>query len=103
MPCLFAVFAGFFPRIADIILWIARPNLFMAPFNGNWFWPAMGIVFVPLTTLFYVVLWSPVTGLVGWDWFWVGLALVMDISNLVGNVRANRNSIPGLATKPVAT
>jgi hypothetical protein len=103
MPCLFAIFAGFFPRIADIMLWIARPNLFMAPFNGNWFWPAMGIIFLPLTTLFYVVLWSPVTGLAGWDWFWVGLALVMDISNLAGNMRANRNSIPGLATKPAAT
>lgn len=102
MPCLFALFAGFFPRIADVILWIARPNLFLAPFNGNWFWPMLGIVFLPVTTLFYVVLWSPVTGLAGWDWFWVGLAVMMDISNLAGTVRANRASIPGLSTKPAA-
>ena len=25
MPCLFALFAGFFHRVADLLLWIARP------------------------------------------------------------------------------
>jgi hypothetical protein len=102
MPCLFALFAGFFPRLADILLWIARPDLFMAPFSGNWFWPVMGIAFLPLTTLFYVVLWSPSGGLTGWDWLWIGIAAAMDVSNLVGNIRANRNSIPGMASKPAA-
>ena len=102
MPCLFAIFAGFFPRIADIILWIPRPNLFMAPFGGNYFWPILGIIFLPLTTLFYVFLWSPGIGLAGWDWLWIGLAVLMDVSNLAGNVRANRNSIPGMSSKPAA-
>ena len=27
MGCLFVVFAGLFPRFADIILWIARPHI----------------------------------------------------------------------------
>ena len=102
MPRLFAIFAGFFPRVADIILWIARPAMFTAPFGGNWFWPLLGIVFLPFTTLFYVILWSPATGLVGWDWLWIGLAVVMDVSNLVGNVRANRNNIPGMSSTPTA-
>ena len=26
MPCLFALFAGMFPRLADIFIWIARPT-----------------------------------------------------------------------------
>jgi hypothetical protein len=47
MGCLFAVFAGLFPRAADIILWIARPQLFLAPFGGAWFWPLLGIIFLP--------------------------------------------------------
>src|SRR5215203_6260442 len=28
MGCLFAVFAGFFPRLAVLFIWIARPQLF---------------------------------------------------------------------------
>ena len=63
MGCLFVVFAGMFPRFADIILWIARPNMFLAPFDGNWFWPLLGIIFLPFTTLMYVIMWTPVVGL----------------------------------------
>ncbi len=36
MPCLFALFAGMFPRIADIFIWIARPTMFMNAFNDRW-------------------------------------------------------------------
>lgn len=91
MPCLFALFAGFFPRIADIILWIARPTMFTAPFNGSWIWPALGIVFLPLTTLFFVLLWNPGVGIVGWDWLWLGLAVLMDVTNWLGHYRGYRD------------
>ena len=64
------------------------------------FWPMLGIIFLPETTLFYVFLWSPGVGLQGWDWLWIGLAFAMDVSNLAGNIRANRDSIPGMASKP---
>jgi hypothetical protein len=94
MPCLFAVFAGFFPRLADIFLWIARPTLFTAPFNGNWFWPLLGIIFLPFTTLFYVLMWTPGVGLVGWDWLWIGMAVVMDISSLAGHYRQYQDRLP---------
>jgi hypothetical protein len=97
MPCLFAVFAGFFPRVADLLLWIARPNQFMAPFNGNFLWPLLGVVFLPFTTLFYVILWSPGVGLQGWDWLWIGFAVVMDISSLAGHARTYQNQIPGMS------
>ena len=45
MPCLFALIAGMFPRIADIFLWIARPTMFLNPFNGSWCWPCWGSSF----------------------------------------------------------
>ena len=96
MPCLFALFAGFFPRIADLVLWIARPNWFMAPFNGMWIWPILGIIFLPFTTLFFVFLWSPGVGLQGWDWLWIGLAVFMDIASLTGHGATYRNRIPGM-------
>ena len=103
MPCLFALFAGFFPRLADIILWIARPAMFTAPFGGNWFWPLLGVIFLPFTTLFYVIMWSPVNGLAGWDWLWIGIAVFMDIGNIAGHVRQYRDRIPGYSTAPTAS
>ena len=97
MGCLFAIFAGVFPRAADIILWIARPNQFLAPFDGNWIWPLLGVIFLPLTTLFYVFMWTPAVGLQGFDWFWLFLAVVLDISHIVGSGYANRDRVPGMA------
>src|SRR4051812_39789661 len=95
MGCLFVLFAGMFPRFADVILWIARPNQFLRPFDGNWFWPLLGIVFLPLTTLFYVFMWTPGVGLNGFDWLWLGLAVLLDISHWVSSGYANRERIPG--------
>jgi len=100
MGCLFAVFAGAFPRLADLFLWLARPALFLAPFGGSWLWPVLGIIFLPFTTLMYVVMWSPVTGLYGWDWLWLGMAVLLDISSMAANVRANRDQLPGYNPNP---
>jgi hypothetical protein len=33
MPCLFALFAGMFPRLGTLFIWIARPKMFSAAFN----------------------------------------------------------------------
>jgi hypothetical protein len=97
------MFAGFFPRLADLFLWIARPNLFLNPFGGNWFWPLLGIIFLPFTTLFYVLLWSPAVGIVGWDWLWIILAVLMDLGSLAGHYANYRDRLPGYAgeTQPV--
>lgn len=100
MGCLFLLMAGVFPRIADIILWIARPVMFTAPFGGNWLWPVLGIIFLPFTTLFYVFMWTPGIGLTGWDWLWIALAVFMDVSHIVGSYRTNRERIPGYAATP---
>jgi hypothetical protein len=99
MGCLFAIFAGAFPRIATLLLWLARPTLFSAAFGGAWIWPLLGIFFLPLTTLFYVVLWSP-AGLTGWDWFWVFLAFLLDIGGAASSGYANRNRMPGYGGAP---
>lgn len=93
--CLFAMFAGVFPRLATLILWLARPQMFSAAFGGSWLWPILGIVFLPLTTLFYVFLWSPGVGLTGFDWFWLILALLLDIGHWAHTGYTNRNQIPG--------
>lgn len=91
MGCLFAVFAGFFPRIAVLIMWLARPAFFNAAFGGNWIWPILGVLFLPFTTLMYIILVSPSVGLVGLDWFWLGLALVLDIGGYGSTGYVNRD------------
>jgi hypothetical protein len=93
MGCLFAVFAGFFPRIAVFLIWIARPTLFAAAFGGSWFWPLLGLIFLPFTTLMWVVLYSP-GGVTGWDWFWIFLAVLIDVSSIGGSGYANRDRLP---------
>ena len=81
MGCLFALFAGLFPRLALFIVWIARPALVGAAFHG-WIVPLLGIIFLPFATLIYVILYTPGIGLTGWEWFWVILAGVLDLAHL---------------------
>jgi hypothetical protein len=58
MGCLFALFGGLFPRLALLILWIARPARIDAAFD-TWLWPLLGIIFLPFATLIYVLLYLP--------------------------------------------
>jgi hypothetical protein len=98
MFCCFAIFAGMFPRLADIIIWIARPVMFNAAFGGSWLWPILGIIFLPFTTLMYIILWSPGIGLTGWDWLWLILAVVLDVTHWSQMVYNNRKGVPGYTT-----
>jgi hypothetical protein len=92
MGCLFVLFAGAFPRLAVLFIWLARPVYFTAAFGDTIILPILGIVFLPFTTLMYALLWSP-TGLTGWDWFWLVLAAVIDIGHWGSSVYANRDRI----------
>jgi hypothetical protein len=103
MPCLFAMFAGIFPRAGTLLIWLARPTLFSAAFNGSWFWPVLGIIFLPFTTLMYVILWSPVVGLTTYDWFWLIMAVVIDAMHWSSTVYQNRKQIPGMSSADTGT
>jgi hypothetical protein len=95
MPCLFALMAGFAPRLAALFLWIARPAYFSAAFNGSWFWPILGIIFLPFTTIMYAILWTPGIGLTTWDWVWLIMAVILDLMHYSSTAYSNRNAIPG--------
>lgn len=103
MPCLFALMAGFAPRLASLFLWLARPAMFNAAFNGSWFWPILGIIFLPFTTIMYVILWSPVVGLTTWDWMWLILAVICDVMHYSSTAYQNKQYIPGVSTAPTST
>jgi hypothetical protein len=93
MGCLFALFAGIFPRLALFIYWIARPAKIDAAFD-TFLWPLLGIIFLPFATLIYVLLYTPGVGLTGWEWFWVVVAGLFDIGHWAASA-TQRNQIPG--------
>jgi hypothetical protein len=93
MGCLFALFGGLFPRLALLILWIARPALVDAAFN-TFLLPLLGIIFLPFTTLIYVIVYIPGVGLTGWGFIWVIIALLLDIGHW-GASYTQRDQIPG--------
>ena len=100
MPCLFVLFAGMFPRLADIFIWIARPTMFMNAFNDKWWWPVLGIIFLPFTTLMYAIMAWGGGSVNGWDWFWIVLAVFLDLSHYAHTAYNNRNAIPGYTPPP---
>lgn len=95
MGCLIVLFAGVFPRLALFIIWVDRPQLVDAAFN-TFIWPFLGIIFLPFATLMYVILHISGGGLDGWDWFWVVIAGLLDVSHW-GITATQRQQIPGRA------
>ena len=77
--CCLALIAGFIgPRIALFVWWIFG-NKVDAAFD-SWIWPLLGLVFLPWTTLAYVVAWGPVHDVSGLGWLLVALGLAADIA-----------------------
>jgi hypothetical protein len=84
--CLFALLTGLFPRVGLLILWIFTNEVDQA-YDG-WILPLLGLIFLPLTTVVYALLWAPLGGVEGIEWFWVVLAFLFDIGALGAGARA---------------
>jgi hypothetical protein len=78
--------SAFAPRLVFILIWIARPEYVDAVF-GTWIWPLLGVIFLPFTTLLWLFLDQPLTGVNGLDWLWIGLAVVLDLSHYSNTYR----------------
>ena len=94
MCCFFTTLLLLGPRAAILIWWLINPFRFSAAFSSV-IWPILGIIFLPWTTLMYLIVWSPATGIVGLDWLWLGIAVVTDIGSYAGGGYGNRNRILG--------
>jgi hypothetical protein len=94
-------FVSSFSRIMLLMYWLSRPTQMNLTFN-TFIFPCLGFLFLPFTTLMYVLLfWSSNgLGIQGLDWVWLGLAVVLDVATLSSAGYANRNRIPG-TTQPV--
>jgi hypothetical protein len=88
MGCLLALLAAISPRLALVLVWIFT-NLVDRAFEG-FLLPLLGLIFLPLTTLVYVLAYRPVTGVSGWGWFFVVLAMLFDLGSYGGGVFGRR-------------
>jgi hypothetical protein len=79
--CLFFLLLLFGPRVVDVLWWLFEPGRWNATFPG-FLVPLLGIIFLPWTTLIYVLV-AP-GGITGWDGVWLVLALLLDLSAYAG-------------------
>src|SRR5262245_56253007 len=94
MCCFFAILVFLGPRAAIALWWLFDPNRWSTVY-GTFIFPALGFIFLPWTTLMYTAVWH-LGGLQGWDWLWIGLAVLVDLASYGGSGYGNRNQIPGM-------
>jgi hypothetical protein len=90
--CLTAFVSGF-SRIMLLMAWIARPVMMNAAFS-TFIIPCLGFLFLPFTTLMYVILIQGPGRIEGFDWVWLILAVILDLASIGAAGAANRNRIP---------
>ncbi|MFN2136950.1 MAG: hypothetical protein ACK2UK_13405 [Candidatus Promineifilaceae bacterium] len=97
--CLLAIGIGLAPRIFLVLAWIfsARWDLV---WRGDWLVPLLGIIFLPFTTVMYMLAWSAPGGVQGWDWMWVALGLLLDIMKWSAMIKYRRENEYYPATMP---
>lgn len=92
LGCLLAFGFAVAPRVFLVLAWIFSDR-WDRVWRGDWFVPLLGIIFLPYTTVMYMLVWSP-TGIQGWDWMWIFLGLLLDLMKWAQVVN-NRRNIPG--------
>jgi hypothetical protein len=90
LGCVFALLAATFPRLGVLIIWIFT-NWVQLAFKGNWFLPLLGLIFLPFTTLMFVLVAAPLghVGLGGW--LLIGMGVLFDLSHWA-QIVANRQN-----------
>ena len=103
MGCLLVLLSAFAPRIVFLMIWIARPEVVDAVFD-TFLFPLLGLIFLPFTTLVWLFLDRPPFGVTGFDWFWVALAVLLDLSHYASTYgQRDRFSRGGPMTPPSPT
>jgi len=102
MCCLVTTLLLLGPRLAILVWWLIDSVRFKLAFSTDvwplhlpwpyWVWPLIGAIFVPWTTLAYLIVFPGVV--VGLDWVWLGLGLLIDFGSHGSGYR-NRGRIRG--------
>ena len=84
--CLLVLLGSAFPRVALFLTWIFTSRVDLA-FDG-FLLPLAGFVFLPYTTLFYVIAYAPNAGVSTFGWIFVAFGVLLDLGNWFGSGRA---------------
>jgi hypothetical protein len=84
--CIFALLAGVAPRLALVLMWLFTPWVNRA--FETFVVPLLGLIFLPLTTVIYVLV-AP-GGLYGIEWLLVIAGFLIDLSAYGGGIFGRR-------------
>jgi uncharacterized membrane protein len=76
--CLVFLIALIAPRVALALMWIFGERVDNA-FEDMLLWPALGLIFAPVATIMYVLVWDPQTGVTGGEWLLVAAGAAVDV------------------------
>lgn len=88
MCCLLTVLLFLGPRAGILVWWLLDTARWNLAFN-SFVWALLGFIFVPWTTIMYVLVFPG--GLHGFDWIWLGIGLLLDIGSYTGGGYGNRD------------
>jgi hypothetical protein len=100
MCCVLATLLTLGPRLALFVWWLLDALRFdsawnmIKPLEGSlaslpgWLLPLLACLFVPWTSLAYLLVFPG--GVVGLDWLWLGIGILLDLSTHGGGLGANR-------------
>lgn len=82
--CFVLLLGAFAPRVALVLMALFNNEITKA-FDGSWLVPFIGWLVLPYTTLIYVLISWWQGGVYGFNWFFVILAFLLDISSYFGS------------------
>jgi hypothetical protein len=93
LGCFLGLAIAFAPRVILILAWIFSER-WPIVWKGDFIVPLLGIIFLPYTTVMYMLVVNPLTGGInGWDWLWLVLGFILDITKWA-NVYQYRRNVP---------
>jgi hypothetical protein len=88
MGCFVFLLSMISARLALAVVWIFT-NFVDRAFD-SFIVPFLGLLFLPWTTLLYVLVWTPAHGVSAFGWLLVAVGFLADLGSLFGSDRQRR-------------
>ncbi len=94
MCCLITALGLLGPRAGIVVWWLVEPGRWVHAFHGFFVWPVLGFLFLPWTTLAWVLI-APQGIASGAGWFVLLIAFLIDLGSWSGGGFGNRHRFAG--------